>query len=87
MIDSGVARHAPRNARSCRGSPRGDGCSEDGRGACRDRTPFHNFMIITEFRMLTIRKTGLIFLFPGDTILSKNKGRMHHERSRGAGKA
>jgi len=97
MINSGVARRAPRNARSCRGSasfpkplgvprgyaplvaghlkvsekgrqrkrwkgereavpppraPRGDGCSEDGRGARHDRTPRHNFMIITEFRML-----------------------------------
>ena len=39
MMEIGVARHALRNARSCRGSPRGDGCSEDGRGACRDRTP------------------------------------------------
>jgi hypothetical protein len=66
MINSGVARRAPRNARSCRGSasfpkpmgvPRGyaplvAGHLKDGRGACCDRTPCYNFMIITEFRML-----------------------------------
>jgi len=33
-----VARGVPRNARSGRGSPRGDGWSEDGRGTLRDRT-------------------------------------------------
>ena len=67
MIDSGVARHAPRNARSCRGSPRGDGCSEDGRGACRDRTPRQIFMIITEFGILF--EKNFCFIFPFSSII------------------
>ena len=111
MINSRVARRAPRNARSSRGTaslpkplgfqggmplwsqdtfrcprrggsealeggtrsgspskdPTGGWVKPYGRGACRDRTPRHNFTIITEFRMLP-QEEGIILRKEDDPI-------------------
>lgn len=67
MIDSGVARHAPLNARSCRGSasfPKRWG-SQGVMPPLVAEHPRHNFMIITEFGMLELLLSAedKIFLF------------------------